>query len=79
MSSTRREYVEPGYDITVQHCEEPGCDKYLGVNYPSSYCDEHKRVFHRFYSATGTLVAVVFEADQVAYYRARGFQEVVDS
>lgn len=42
MSSTHREYLGDGYYVTVQHCEEPGCDKYLGVNYPSLFCDEHR-------------------------------------
>jgi hypothetical protein len=27
-----------GYYVRVQHCERPGCDAYLGVNYPASQC-----------------------------------------
>lgn len=28
--------------MVVQHCEEPGCDEYLGVNYPSKHCANHR-------------------------------------
>lgn len=37
--------------VTIQHCEvnlEDGlhvCDKYLGINYPVKWCDEHDVVF----------------------------------
>jgi hypothetical protein len=40
MSSTRREPTGDGHYVTIQHCEV--CDKYLGVNYPSDWCDEHR-------------------------------------
>lgn len=43
MSSTHREYLGEGYSVTVQHCEHPDCDIYLGVNYPSRYCTEHQQ------------------------------------
>lgn len=42
MSSTHNEYLGEGYSVRIQHCEKPGCDKYLGVNYPSDYCEEHQ-------------------------------------
>ena len=42
MSSTCREYVGDGYYVTIQHCERPGCDVYLGVNYPSDFCHKHQ-------------------------------------
>lgn len=35
------DYEYPHY-MTVQHCETPGCDKYLGVAYPSEFCDDHR-------------------------------------
>ena len=41
MSSTHSEYVGEGYSVTVQHCEADGCDLYLGVNYPTTLCQEH--------------------------------------
>lgn len=42
MSSTHRESLGEGYYVRIQHCEEPGCDKYLGVNYPSDFCEDHR-------------------------------------
>jgi hypothetical protein len=42
MSSTHTEHVGEGYRVRIQHCEHPGCNKYLGVNYPSDFCDEHR-------------------------------------
>lgn len=42
MSSTHREYVGDGYSVIIQHCEHDGCDVYLGVAYPSDFCDEHR-------------------------------------
>lgn len=41
-SSTHYEYSGEGYSVRIQHCEEPGCDLYLGVNYPSRYCADHQ-------------------------------------
>lgn len=43
MSSTHREALGDGYYVTVQHCEEAGCDEYLGVNYPSRFCLKHQK------------------------------------
>ena len=40
-SSTHPVYMGDGYWVTSQHCEMPGCDDYLGINYPSSFCDFH--------------------------------------
>lgn len=37
MSSTYRDGM-----VTVQHCEYTGCDTYLGANYPTIWCDEHR-------------------------------------
>lgn len=44
-SSTHTELVAEGYHIVVQHCEEEGCDAYLGVNYPSEFCKDHVPAF----------------------------------
>lgn len=43
MSDTHTEYMGDGYSVRVQHCEEPGCNVYLGVNYPSDFCSEHRK------------------------------------
>jgi hypothetical protein len=43
MSSTHTESTGDGHSVRIQHCEDPsGCDEYLGVNYPSSFCDKHQ-------------------------------------
>lgn len=42
MSSTHTELVSEGYHVVIQHCEEPGCDVFLGVNYPDKFCAEHR-------------------------------------
>lgn len=43
MSSTHSESMGDGYYVTVQYCEEEGCNVYLGINYPSDFCSLHKR------------------------------------
>lgn len=40
MSNTHFE-IEGGVRVLIQHCEYPGCDIFLGVNYPSDFCDDH--------------------------------------
>lgn len=40
VSSTHRESVGGEGYVTIQHCEV--CDEYLGVNYPSEFCDDHR-------------------------------------
>jgi len=47
MSSTHTEYSSPDLYVRIQHCEHTDennvvCDEYLGVNYPSSFCDKHQ-------------------------------------
>ena len=48
VSDTHSEYVSDGYSVRVQHCEyhdpQTGqvCNKYLGVNFPSDFCGEHR-------------------------------------
>lgn len=47
LSSSHNEYVGEGYSVRIQHCEHRDnagkvCDRYLGVNYPSTLCDEHR-------------------------------------
>jgi hypothetical protein len=42
MSSTHSENMGEGYYVTIQHCEFPGCDKYLGVMYPAEFCSDHR-------------------------------------
>lgn len=45
---TERGYMGDGYYVTLQHCQfkneetEKQCDEFLGVNYPSVYCDKHQ-------------------------------------
>jgi hypothetical protein len=41
------ECMGEGYSVRIQHCENPGCDKYLGVNYPSDYCGNACLQAHR--------------------------------
>jgi hypothetical protein len=48
VSSTHREAMGDGYYVTIQYCEEPGCDKYLGVNYPSTVCSKHKEIIKQY-------------------------------
>ena len=41
MSSIYTESAGGGYRVTMQYCEAPGCDKFLGVNYPRCFCPAH--------------------------------------
>lgn len=43
MSKTAQEYVGDGYYVTDQWCEYPGCDVWLGYNYSSDFCEEHRQ------------------------------------
>jgi hypothetical protein len=56
VSSTRREYYGESQYVIVQHCEHEGCDEYLGVNYPSDFCDKHRPVA---YMLTGAQVQFI--------------------
>jgi hypothetical protein len=40
MSSTH----DPSPTVRIQHCKFPGCDVFLGVNFPSDWCGEHQQV-----------------------------------
>jgi len=47
MSSTHNELVSEGYYVHIQHCEHRNdagevCNEYLGVNYPSEFCAQHR-------------------------------------
>jgi hypothetical protein len=42
VGTTHRESMGNGFSVTMQYCEHEDCGIYLGVNYPSSFCDAHR-------------------------------------